>query len=440
MIGIRREDKSKWEARVPLTPQDVARLSREHGLAFQVQTSPIRVFRDEEFRAVGAEVAERLTESRIIIGVKEIPAAFFEPGKTYVFFSHTIKRQPYNMPMLRRIVELGCTLIDYERIVDDQGRRLVFFGRYAGLAGMIDALWALGQRLKLEGVDNPFTAVRRAYEYRNLEHAKAEIGALGERIRTAGLPAGLRPLIVAFTGYGHVSQGAQEIYDLLPVREIRPHEMATAPAAANECYQVVFREEDLVAPVAAGGRFELQDYYQHPEKYRSTFFSYVPHMQMLVNCIYWEAKYPRLLTCAQLRELFDVGHGGPTLRGGSQRPRLRVIADISCDIEGSIECTVRPTEPGEPAYVYEPRTGQVHDGLAGDGPVILAVDILPCELPADASAYFGRTLSPYLPALAGADFDRPLAESGLPAELQRATIVYKGKLTEPYRYLESEIR
>ena len=116
-----------------------------------------------------------------------------------------------------------------------------------------------------------------------------------------------------------------------------------------------------------------------------------------------------------------------------------MIADISCDIEGSIECNVRPTDPGNPVYVYEPASGQARDGVAGQGPVILAVDFLPCELPIDASAHFGRSLSPLVPGLARADFSRPLADSGLPGELQRATIVYKGKLTEPYRYLESEV-
>lgn len=431
-IGIRREDKSKFEARAPLTPADVRRLSGEHGLDFQVQKSPIRRFPDAEYQGAGAAVVDDLRACPVILGVKEIPVPLLEQGKTYVFFSHTIKKQPHNMPMLRKLVELGCTLIDYERIVDAHNRRLVFFGRYAGLAGMIDTLWALGQRWRHEGVENPFTRIRRAFDYENLDHAKREIRLAGDDIRRNGLPEVMRPLVCGFAGYGHVSQGAQEIYDLLPVQIVAPDELSSVGPREAECVKTVFREEHMVELKVAHGAagFDLQDYYLHPEKYRAKFFRWVPHLSMLVNCIYWEPKYPRLVTCAQLKELFSSG----------TRPRLRVIGDITCDIEGSIECTVRATDPGDPVYVYEPRTGQVHNGLAGDGPVILAVDILPCELPADATTYFGQVLSPYIPALARADFSRPLPESGLPPELQRATIVYRGTLTPAYRYLESEIR
>jgi len=429
MIGIRREDKSQWEARVPLVPADVRVLIQEHGLAVQVQSSPIRRFAEAENRAAGATLVDDLRACPIILGVKEIPPRYFEPGKTYVFFSHTIKGQPANMPMLKRLLELGCTLIDYERIVDEHGRRLVFFGRFAGLAGMIDSLWAFGQRLAHEGIANPFTQVRRAYDYRDLAHARDELAALGAQIRRDGLPAQIQPLVCGFAGYGNVSQGAQEIYDLLPMRAITPEELPRLKPSARECFKVVFREEHMAAR-ATGAAFELQHYYQHPEEYRATFCAHVPHLSLLINCIYWEPKYPRLVTNADLRGLF----------GGPQRPRLRVIGDISCDIDGSIECTVRATEPGDPVYVYEPQTGATHPGVTGEGPVILAVDILPCELPVDASTYFGQSLRPLIPALARADFSGELAASGLPPELRRATIVYKGRLTPPYQYLESKLR
>ena len=154
------------------------------------------------------------------------------------------------------------------------------------------------------------------------------------------------------------------------------------------------------------------------------------HLTLLANCVYWDQRYPRLVTCAQLRELF----AGPT------PPRLRVIGDITCDVNGSIECTVRATEPDDPIFVYDTQTGEAPSGVAGCGPVILAVDHLPCELPVDSSVQFGDALLPLVPQVAGADYDRPFEESGLGPELRRATIVYRGKLTEPFRYLESEIR
>ncbi|MEW6742400.1 MAG: bifunctional lysine ketoglutarate reductase /saccharopine dehydrogenase family protein [Planctomycetota bacterium] len=429
MIGIRREDKSPWEARTPLVPGDVRTLIREHGVAVWVQRSPIRRFRDAEFTAVGAELVDDLAACPVVLGVKQVPPGCMQHGKTYVFFSHTIKGQPQNMPMLRRLMELGCQLIDYERIVDEQGRRLVFFGRYAGLAGMIDALWALGNRLEHEGIASPFAAVRRAFEYDNLHHATRELARVGAELARGGVPPALRPFICGFAGYGHVSTGAQEIFDLLPVRELSPAELPTVSRSSAACYKVVFREEHMVAPRDETTVFELQDYYHHPHKYCSAFFPYVHYLTILVNGIYWDSRYPKLVTVEQLRELF----------GAVQQPRLRVIADISCDIGGAIESTVRPTDPGDPVYVFDPETGQAPAGVVGRGPVVLAVDALPCELPLDASTYFSRTLLPFLPPLDRADFARPLDSSGLPPELAAATILYHGELTERYRYLEPHL-
>ena len=181
-IGIRREDKSPWERRTPLTPEQVRQLRAETGLQFIIQPSTQRIFSDEAYRDAGAQVSDDLTPCHAILGIKEIPPHALEPHKTYVFFSHTIKGQPQNMPMLRRLMELECQLIDYERITDAAGRRLIFFGRYAGLAGMMDTLWALGQRLTWEGIANPFADLRRAWEYGRLEEAQAAVRAVGARI------------------------------------------------------------------------------------------------------------------------------------------------------------------------------------------------------------------------------------------------------------------
>ncbi|MGD8454381.1 MAG: bifunctional lysine ketoglutarate reductase /saccharopine dehydrogenase family protein [Phycisphaerae bacterium] len=429
MIGIRREDKSVWEGRVPLVPEDVQRLRDESGLAFRVQTSTTRAFKDEEYQAKGIEVADLLGDCPIIMGVKEIPPERIEPNKTYVYFAHVIKGQPANMPALRKLLEGGCTLIDYERIVDEQGRRLVFFGRYAGLAGMIDTLWTLGQRLAHEGIDSPFQRIQPAHRYDDLQHVRRELAAVADEIRAGGLPAAIRPLVCGFAGYGQVSQGAQTIYDMLPVREVTPAELPNLPPTADVCYKVVFREEHLVRRMDTSGPFVLQEYYEHPDRYAGAFFTHAPYLTLLVNCIYWEPKYPRLIDREQFRSLY----------GGGQ-PRLRVIGDISCDIDGSLECTTRSTDPENPVFVYDPQTGKTLDGVAGNGPVVLAVDFLPCELPVDASRYFSRTLSPFVAGLAKADYSRTLAESGLPEELKRATIVWRGALTEPYRSLEQHLQ
>jgi alpha-aminoadipic semialdehyde synthase len=425
MIGIRHENKSQWERRVPLVPADVGALVAEHGIAFEVQQSPTRAFAAEEFQAAGASVVAGPLQSPIVLGVKEIPEAELEPGRVYVFFSHTIKGQPYNMAMLRRLLELGCTLIDYELIVDGAGRRSVFFGRHAGLAGMIDALWLLGRRWQLEGLETPFAGIKQAIDYPDAEAAKAAVAEAGARLDKDGLPEACRPLVCGFAGYGHVSQGAQEIFDLLPATEVAPQDL---PGAGDTCLKTVFREKDMVVR-RDGGAFELQEYYDRPELYRGRFADYLPHLTLLVNGIYWEARYPRLVSRQDLAALYQ----------GEAVPRLCLIADISCDIEGAIECTVKATDPGEPAYVFEPLTESVIDGIAGEGPVILAVDTLPCELPVDASVDFSRALRPLIPALAKADFSAPLDESGLPPALQNATIVYRGKLTGRYRYLEESL-
>ncbi|MDY7110532.1 MAG: bifunctional lysine ketoglutarate reductase /saccharopine dehydrogenase family protein [Planctomycetota bacterium] len=428
-IGIRHEDKSRWEARAPLTPAAVQRLIREEGVAFTVQQSPTRAFTEAPYEQAGAAIAADLGDCPVIMGVKEIPPEKFEPHKTYVFFSHTIKGQPENMPMLRRLMELKGQLIDYEKIVDEQGRRLVFFGRFAGLAGMIDTLWALGQRLRHEGIATPFETIRPAHEYSDLEEARRAIRAAGEAIAADGLPEALRPFICGFAGYGQVSQGAQEIFDLLPVEEIAPQDLHEAEPAANVCGKVVFREEDMVKRIDDAAPFDLQEYYDEPDKYRAAFFPHAKHLSVLVNCIYWEPKYPRMITREQFAELYS-----------DPQPRLRVVGDITCDIDGSVACTTRATDPSNPVYVYDPKTGETEDGVAGRGPVVLAVDFLPCELPVDASEAFSEALLPFIGPLARADLSAPLADSGLPPELVRATIVYHGALTEPYQYLEEFVK
>jgi alanine dehydrogenase len=433
-IGIRREDKNPLEVRVPIIPEDVRRLVHDGSIPVVLEASPGRVLPDREFIAAGATVRADLADCPLVLGIKEIPVHKLEPEKTYIFFAHVIKGQPHNMPMLRRLMELGCQLIDYECIVDDRGRRLVFFGRFAGLAGMIDTLWALGRRLAVEGVSTPFARLQQALRYSDLDQAKAAVAEVGHAIRAHGLPRGLRPLVCGFAGYGNVSRGAQEIYDLLPVEPIAPEQLPDLTGdpdpPGDRVFKVVFQEEHLVSPIDPNGRFELHDYYQHPEKYRSRFSPWVEHLTLLVNCIFWTPKYPKLVTKTDLKSWYS---------GGAQ-PRLRVVGDISCDVNGSMECNVRVSDPANPVYVYDPFRDEAIDGVEGTGPVVLAVEMLPAELPADASREFSRALMPFVPALARADYSVPFDRCDLPPEIKRAVIVYHGKLTERYRYLEEFLR
>lgn len=430
-IGIRHEDKYIAERRAPLTPRHVEKLVKQKKLDIVVQSSPRRVFTDEEYRAAGATVSRDLKKCSVIFGVKEIPLDVFEPGKTYVFFSHVIKGQPYNMPMLKRMMELGCNLIEYERIVDEQGKRLIFFGRYAGMAGMVNSLWALGLRLQVYGFTSKLGRLKQAGEYHSLKEARDSLSLIGQQIAEEGIPHALRPYVVAFTGYGNVSQGAQDILGLLPVKEISPEKLLTLHLRKklpdNLIYKVVFHEEDLMERID-GSPFDLQDYYSHPENYKSKFEQYIPHISMLINCIYWDSRYPRLVTRPALKRLFARG-----------RPKLTVIGDISCDVEGSVECTLRPATIEHPVYIYDPFTESIRDGFDHEGMLVMAVDILPAELPRDASESFGDVLINFIKPVADADFEDHYDDLDLPRAIKKGLILHNGELTPEYTYLKKYV-
>ena len=228
-------------------------------------------------------------------------------------------------------------------------------------------------------------------EMKSLSDLKDEFRKLGKRIEEQGLPDSLTPFVVGFAGYGNVSRGAQELFDILPHKTIASSELSTLSPDDKVIYKCVFKEEHMVTPIDSSSDFDLQDYYDNGDaKYKGDFHKYVPYLSVLMNCIYWETQYPRLLSRPQLQDLY----------AGATEPRLKVIGDITCDIDGSLACTVRSTEPDSPVYVYDPSRDRAVDGVAGRGPVVLAVDFLPCELPVDASNHFSRALAPFVGALA----------------------------------------
>ena len=222
ILGIRKEDKNKWERRTPLIPKDIGELIEKHACQFIVQSSDIRAFSDSEFKNEGAIIENNLENMDVIFAVKEIPSKLIAQ-KVYLFFSHVIKGQQYNMPMLRKILNENATLIDYEKIIDSEGRRLIFFGNWAGLSGMNEILWGYGRRLlKIEGIQSPFLKLKHTFEYNNVEDQKKYIEELSKSIEKEGLK---NPLICGFAGYGNVSKGAQSVFDILPVIEIDPSDL-----------------------------------------------------------------------------------------------------------------------------------------------------------------------------------------------------------------------
>ena len=424
-LGIRREDKNKWERRVPLIPGHLKDLKEKHGIETIIQPSKIRIFPEKDFKNAGAVVNEDLSPSSVVFAIKEIPVDVFLPGKTYVFFSHTIKGQQHNIPMLKKMMKLRCNLLDYERILDKNGRRLVFFGNFAGLAGTIDSLWVYGQRMCWKGIKTPFAEIKQTICYKDLNDAKKQIKKIGKKIEKEGLPSIVSPFVVGFAGYGNVSIGAQKILDILPVKEIKPNELKTIKKNFSNkiIYKVVFKEKDTVKPISSTKNFNLQEYYKHPNLYRSIFYKYIPDLSILVNCIFWNKQYPRFVT----KEFMKKNH--------NKCSKLQVIGDISVDINGAIEFTERVTTPGNPVFIYNPTNDKVNDGYVGDGIVVMAVDNLPCELAKESSMAFSGTLVRFVPHIVKADFSLDFDSLNLPLEIKKAVILHHGKLTPDYEYM-----
>jgi len=274
-------------------------------------------------------------------------------------------------------------------------------------------LASLGQRLLWEGIDSPFASLRMAHAYTDLEEAHAELARVADRIRRGGIPDALHPMVFGFTGSGNASKGAQEIFDQLPYEEVLPEDLASmvtnADLPRNILYKVGFTRSDRAGSAIA---------------------SHLRYLTALINGIYWEPGHPRVVTRDDIRTLF----------AGDAAPRLRVIGDISCDLHGSIEANVKITTPGDPVYVYDAVSGETESGVAGRGPVILAVDNLPCELPVDASQHFGDALLRFLPALSRCDWSQTLDALDLPDEIRRAVIVHRGLLAPAYSDLARHLR
>jgi alpha-aminoadipic semialdehyde synthase len=323
--------------------------------------------------------------------------------------------------MLWKMALLLCPI----QRVNEKNQRLIFFGKYAGYAGMIETLHAFGKKLKLQGIDNSFEEIKQAFEYNSVEEAKSHIRHIGKKIRKTGLPS---PGIFGFTGYGNVSQAAQEILDLMPVKAITPDDLEShfdiAENDTNHLYKVVFAEQDMVKSIS--GPFNLQEYYDHPEKYKSQFHKYLPFLSVIVNCIYWTEAYPRLLTKKYLANNPDI--------------ELSIIGDISVDIDGSIEITNKATYPDHPTYTYNPHDATYHDGIIKNGISIMAIDNLPCEFPKESSSEFSKILKEFIPGIINLDFDVPFRELSLPEPIKKALILQNGELTDDYQYMNKFIK
>ncbi|KAK1280738.1 Alpha-aminoadipic semialdehyde synthase [Acorus gramineus] len=435
VVGILSES-STWERRAPLNPSHCARLLRsgkgDSGVErIIVQPSTRRIYHDAQYEDVGCEISEDISECGLLLGVKQPKLDVILPDRAYAFFSHTHKAQRENMLLLDKVLAERVSLYDYELIVGDDGKRMLAFGKFAGRAGIVDFLCGLGKRYLNLGFSTPFLSLGPSYTYSSLAAAKAAVIAVGEEIATFGLPSGISPIAFVFTGSGNVSQGAQEIFKLLPHAFVEPHNLpslfkdgvVSQPSRTSrrvfQVYGCIVTCKDMVEPKDPQKEFDQTDYYAHPEHYKPVFHEKIaPYATVIVNCMYWEKRFPRLISTKQLQEL--VKKGCPLIG----------ISDITCDIGGSIEFINQTTSLESPFFRYNPLTDSNHHDMEGDGVICLAVDILPAEFAREASQHFGNILSKFIGSLAST---KDISE--LPPHLSRACIAHGGALTPLYEYI-----
>lgn len=395
-IGLIREGKVPPDRRVAFLPHQLkALLDKYPQLEVKVEHSDIRCVSDQEYIAEGIHVGRDLSSAQVFFGIKEVPLSQLQEGKTYFFFSHTIKKQAYNRGLLQEILKKRIRLIDYECLTDHQGNRLVAFGRFAGIVGAYNALWTWGKRTGL--YDLP-----RAYTCRNMAQLHEEIKSL---------PLG--SLKFAITGGGRVSNGAIEIMEKAGVQRVSPKELISGVYSYPVYAQL--RSSDYYKPLDAG--LDFKAFYKNPEAFVSNFSDYFTSVDVLIHCAFWDQRADRLFS---QEEMADDDF------------RIKVIADISCDIDGSIPSTTQPSTIAEPVYDYDPLSREIGEAFSHENHInVMAIDNLPTELPYDASAEFGEMLSRYvIPALVIGDKEDVL---------KRATITLEGELTERYKYLEDYI-
>ncbi|EGD76105.1 hypothetical protein PTSG_00811 [Salpingoeca rosetta] len=429
VIAVRRETKNRWERRAPLVPKHVRKLKRM-GFRVLVQPSDMRVFTNEQYARAGAELVEDLSAASVVLGVKEVPLSELHPNKTYVCFSHTIKAQEGNMGMLDDILSKNIRLIDYECMLDENKKRVIGFGKFAGIAGMIDLLRGLGDRLLGLGYSNPFLGMGYMDYFHSVAAAKTALQLVGNNILINGTPKAVAPMIFGFTGTGNVTQGALEIFEQLPHEYItaKDLEVVIASGDPNTLYGIKLQREDLVQHKDPTQRvtFDKNHYNSNPDEYEPIFHTKIaPHISALVHGMYWDARFPRLLTCDQMRALHNTGTS-----------RLIAIADISADPNGSIEFTRECTTIDRPYEVYNPNTDTSVFDWEAEGILLGSVDNLPAEIPVEASIHFGDLLVDYIPELARSDMTLPFEQqTDIGDTLRNAIITAHGKLTPRYEYI-----
>jgi alanine dehydrogenase len=392
-IAILAERKQPADSRAALTPQQACEINESYQhVSVVAQSSQDRVFTDEEYRECGVPVVEDVSDCDVLLGVKEVPPEFLIPGKTYFFFSHTIKEQPYNRDLMRALIGKQIRMVDYECLSWSPGNRILGFGRWAGIVGTYNGFLTWGKK----------------YGTYQLEPATqlADYNALLKEVLKTKLP----PIKIGLTGSGRVAGGALEILKHCSIKEVTPSEYKTE--VYDEPVFTVLDNPFIYGRVDGEKEWDTQHFYTHHEEYKSTFEPYMQVTDLLINGMYWEDTLPALFTKEDTkRDDF----------------KIKVIADITCDVEGSVPITLRATSIEDPTIGWDASLQKETQPFTEDSIEVMAVTNLPTELPRSASEDFGSNLTQYIiPRLAGEETDDVI---------QRATICEDGELTSNFTYL-----
>ncbi|XP_056272362.1 alpha-aminoadipic semialdehyde synthase, mitochondrial [Pseudoliparis swirei] len=438
VMAIRREDINPWERRAPLAPKHVKELTAA-GVKVLLQPSNRRAIHEKDYIRAGAVLQEDLSEASLILGVKRPPEDKIIPQKTYAFFSHTIKAQEANMGLLDDLLKKDVRLIDYEKMVDANGFRIVAFGHWAGIAGMINILHGLGLRFLALGHHTPFMHIGMAHNYRNVSQAIQAVRDCGYVISMGLMPKSIGPVTFCFTGTGNVSKGAQDILNELPVEYVEPHELKDVSETGDmtKMYATVLsRHHHLMRK--SDGFYDPMEYEDHPELYTSHFrTSVAPYTTCLINCIYWDPQTPRLLRRLDAQKLMRPKTSPSATEGSPGLPhKLLAICDISADTGGSIDFMNECTTIDKPFCMYDADQHVDHDSVEGNGILMCSIDNLPAQLPVGATEYFGDRLFPYLWEMLPSDATRPLDQEDFSPQVRDAVITSNGVLTPKFEYIE----
>lgn len=391
LIGLIREGKTPADNRVALTPAQCKWIHKNtNDVKVVAQTSPSRCFADKEYVQAGVEVREDVSDCQVLLGIKEVPVAQLIPNKTYLFFSHTKKKQPHNQKLLKAVLDKGITLIDYECLEHEDGQRMIGFGFFAGVVGAHNGMMAYGNRTGLFSLER----VYRQRSFRELIHTY-----FGLRLPNVK---------IAVTGSGRVAHGILEIMNLMGIHEVEPDDYLQRRFSYPVYTQLKGAE---LYQSRKTGKYSRMEFHDHPGDFECRFLPYAAQTDILMNGIYWDKQVPRLFEKGDVKEETFI---------------IQTIADITDDENGSVPINLGDQTIEDPVYGVDKMT------LAKTAPYIkgsidvMAVGNLPNELPRDASRYFGEQLIKYVLE----DMIRGGSEI-----INRATIAKEGKLTQEYEYL-----